>query len=44
MIPGGLLFIPESPVGHELVWLWIQTVKEDVGLKVISVELLDSES
>jgi ferric-dicitrate binding protein FerR (iron transport regulator) len=33
---------PESPVGHELVWLWIQTVKENVGLEVISVELLES--
>lgn len=30
----------ESPVGHELVWLWIQTYQKDVGLGVFSVELL----
>lgn len=34
---------PESPVGHELAWLWIQTVKEDAGLQVISVELVRSD-
>lgn len=34
---------PESPAGHELVWFWIQTVKEDAGLEVFSVELLASE-
>ena len=33
---------PKSSIGHELVWLWIQTVKENVGLEVISVELLES--
>ena len=35
---------PESAVGHELVWFWIQTVEKDVGLEVFSVELLSSES
>jgi ferric-dicitrate binding protein FerR (iron transport regulator) len=39
--PGMKSRFPESPVGHELVWLWIQTVKENVGLEVISVELLE---
>ncbi|MFP6881231.1 MAG: FecR family protein [Roseibacillus sp.] len=34
---------PESSIGHEIIWLWIQTVKEDAGLEVISVELLESE-
>ena len=34
---------PASASGHELVWFWIQTVKEDVGLKVFSVELLAAE-
>jgi ferric-dicitrate binding protein FerR (iron transport regulator) len=34
---------PESSIGHEIIWLWIQTVKEDAGLEVISVELLGSE-
>ncbi len=36
-------YFPESPVGHEIVWLWIQTVKEAAGLEVISVELLQPE-
>lgn len=30
----------ESPVGHELVCLWIQTYQKDVGLGVFSMELL----
>ena len=30
----------ESPVGHELVWFWIQTYQKDVGLGVFSMELL----
>ncbi|MFP6895569.1 MAG: FecR family protein [Roseibacillus sp.] len=34
---------PESSIGHEIAWLWIQTVKEDAGLEVISVELVGSE-
>ena len=31
---------PESSSGQELVWLWIQTVKQDAGLEVLSVELV----
>jgi ferric-dicitrate binding protein FerR (iron transport regulator) len=31
---------PESPVGHELVWMWIQTVRKDAGLQIERVELL----
>jgi hypothetical protein len=31
---------PESPVGHELVWFWAHTVQKDVGLELVSVELL----
>ena len=31
---------PGSPVGQELGWLWVQTVREDVGLEVTSVELI----
>ena len=31
---------PESPVGNEIVWMWILTVEEDAGLEVISVELV----
>ena len=34
---------PESSVGHELVWMWILTVKEDAGLEIISVELLSDK-
>jgi len=34
----------ESPVGHELVWFWVQTIKKDVGLSVYSVELLSTET
>ena len=34
---------PESPVGHELAWFWTQTVEKDVGLEVVSVELLASK-
>ncbi len=34
---------PESASGQELVWFWIQTVEEDVGLEVLSVELLAAE-
>ncbi len=30
---------PESPLGHEMAYLWIQTVRKDVGLSVESVEL-----
>jgi hypothetical protein len=30
---------PISPVGQEVDWLWIQTVKVDAGLVVESVEL-----
>ena len=30
---------PLSPIGHEMDWLWIQTVKKDVGLVVERVEL-----
>ncbi|NNE91357.1 MAG: FecR domain-containing protein, partial [Verrucomicrobiales bacterium] len=30
---------PSSPVGHEIDWLWVQTVKVDAGLVVESVEL-----
>lgn len=30
---------PESPVGHEIDWLWIQTVRVDAGLVIESVEL-----
>lgn len=35
---------PESPVGHELVWFWIQTPKKNVGLEVFSVELIAPET
>ena len=31
---------PESSVGQELGWLWVQTVHEDIGLEVTSVELI----
>ena len=31
---------PVSASGQELVWLWIQTVKQDAGLEIISVELI----
>ena len=34
---------PASPSGHELVWFWVQTVKEDLGLEIFSVELLVAE-
>lgn len=34
---------PDSPVGYELFWFWINTVKKDVGLELHSVELLHSE-
>ncbi len=34
---------PGSPVGQELGWLWIQTVHEDVGLEVTSVELISKQ-
>jgi len=34
----------ESPVGHELVWLWVQTHRKDVGLGIYSVELLSPET
>ena len=30
---------PSLPVGHEVDWLWIQTVKVDAGLVIESVEL-----
>lgn len=33
----------ESPVGHELAWLWVQTHRKDVGLSISSVELLSPE-
>ena len=35
---------PSSPVGHELGWFWIQTVKKDVGLEVFSVELISADT
>jgi len=34
---------PSSPYGQELGWLWIQTVKQDAGLEVLSVELVSAE-
>lgn len=34
----------ESPAGHELVWLWVQTHRKDVGLGISSVELLSPET
>ena len=34
---------PESPVGQELGWMWIQTVREDVGLEVTRVELISKQ-
>jgi ferric-dicitrate binding protein FerR (iron transport regulator) len=34
----------ESPVGHELVWFWVQTVEKNVGLSVYSIELLSTET
>lgn len=34
----------ESPAGHELVWLWVQTHRKDVGLSLSSVDLLSPES
>ena len=34
---------PAAPSGHELVWFWVQTVKEDLGLEIFSVELLVAE-
>ena len=34
---------PESSVGQELGWMWIQTVREDVGLEVTSVELISKQ-
>ena len=34
---------PESPVGQELGWMWIQTVREDVGLEVTGVELISKQ-
>ena len=33
----------ESPAGHELIWLWVQTRRKDVGLSLSSVELLSPE-
>ncbi|MCS5540254.1 MAG: FecR family protein [Roseibacillus sp.] len=33
----------ESPVGQELGWMWIQTVREDIGLEVTSVELISKQ-
>ena len=35
---------PESAAGHELVWFWIQTREKDVGLEVLSIELLSPDS
>ena len=32
---------PASTIGQELGWIWIQTVREDAGLEVTSVELID---
>ena len=34
---------PESPVGQELGWMWIQTVREDAGLEVTRVELISKQ-
>ena len=31
---------PESPAGQELGWMWVQTVWEDAGLEVMSVDLI----
>ena len=30
---------PESPVGQEIDWLWVQTVRVDAGLVIESIEL-----
>ena len=35
---------PASPAGHELVWFWIQTPREDAGLEVLGVELISPET
>ena len=35
---------PGSPAGQELGWVWIQTVREDAGLEVMSVELISRSS
>ena len=35
---------PGSPAGQELGWVWIQTVREDAGLEVTSVELISRSS
>ena len=35
---------PHSASGHELIWFWIQTVEKDVGLELLSVELISSDS
>ena len=31
---------PNSPLGHEIVYIWIQTLKEDAGLEIVHMELL----
>ena len=31
---------PESSIGHEMHYLWIQTLREDAGLTIESVELV----
>lgn len=30
-----------STIGQDLGWIWIQTIREDAGLEVTSVELID---
>ena len=30
---------PDSPVGHEIDWLWLQTLRVDAGLVIESIEL-----
>lgn len=34
---------PASASGQELIWFWIQTVEQDAGLEILSVELLAAE-
>ena len=35
---------PSSSSGQELVWLWVQTVKQDAGLEITGVELVSRRS
>lgn len=34
---------PDSPVGYELFWFWVNTVKKDVGLELHGVELIQAD-